>query len=223
MSPKDFIDKIVVYYHDSRSLIINKGSHNIWRGVSHCISSKVEDLFSLFIADNIKNQSLEYVVDKTFSLCKECESIAFRPDLAIIQDNCVTHLFDIKMDMGYKRNVAKDKGFDKHNDLCESFRLSCNQVSYKDVDGKKRVLCVSKDIVYRVVVISESNMQKLFLDKIIQYVKTLKYVDIYFLTKDAHPNNYNGRYPNINLNEFNLLLGDVKKDVSSFRITSCIE
>ena len=67
MTNQDFIYAICDFYKESRKLMVNPGDYNIWRGVSHSISSQSEDLFALFIAEKLNDPSLEFIVDQTMS------------------------------------------------------------------------------------------------------------------------------------------------------------
>ena len=92
--------------------MINPGDYNIWRGVSHSISSQSEDLFALFIAEKLNDASLEFIVDKTMTFkMSGKKSIQFRPDLAIVKNGILTHSIDLKMDMGYKRRYFETPKF----------------------------------------------------------------------------------------------------------------
>ena len=66
MTNLHFIETIIEYYKDSRDLTVDKGDFNIWRGVSHSVSSKSEDLFAKYVATNLNNSKLEFIVDKSF-------------------------------------------------------------------------------------------------------------------------------------------------------------
>lgn len=212
MTSKDFISNICEFYKESRKLSIESTQYNIWRGVNHSISSKSEDLLALFIAKNLADNTLEFIVDKTMT-CKipNQNSLQFRPDLAIVKNGILTHSIDLKMDMGYKRRYFETPQFRDEEKKFNRFRSQTFEtVSYKK-NNKRVELKVSPKITNQIVVISEKNAGKLSnrLD-MIDAISKMEWVNIYYLTAGAHPNNYDGESPIINENEFLKLIDDIK-------------
>jgi len=213
MTNRYFIKSIIEYYRESRKLTIEKGTYNIWRGVNHSISSQSEDLFALMIAEELQNNSLEFIVDKTMSLKIQGEkSIQFRPDLAIVKDGKLTHIIDLKMDMGYKRRYFETPEFKKEAKKFEILRTqSFLEVTYNRGAEK---LKVSKNIINQVVVISEKNEGKSTnRTEMIDAIDKLDWVNIYYLTGDVHPNNYSDTtLKDIRINDevFDKLFKDIK-------------
>ena len=218
MTNLDFIKSIIKYYEASRELTVNKSEFNIWRGVSHSISSKAEDLFALFVAERLNNRELEFIVDKTFTLySNEYGRIQFRPDLAIVKNGKITHIIDLKMDMGYKRSYHETEAFEKEKLKFEIFRRQkFSQVSYKMGKQSTR-LTVSKNIINQIVVISEKNEGKENnrID-MINCIDKLDWVNIYYLCGGVHPNNYaDNTLEEIKINDsqFELLMSDIQKNL----------
>lgn len=219
MTQQEFINTIINYYRISRNLTIVPGNHNIWRGVSHSISSKTEDLFALLIASNLFDNSLEFIVDKTMSYkLTGQKSIQFRPDLAIIKDDTITHILDLKMDMGYKRRYHETKEFNAEKIKYETFRnQNFESISYKTGKKSKRTLKISPNIVNQIVVISEKNGGKTTnRTDMIELISSLNWVKIYYLTRGVHPNDYNDDILvdiEINELEFNRMLNDIRANL----------
>ena len=217
MTDHEFIDIICDFYLESRELAVDPNEHHIWRGVSHSISSKAEDLFALFVAERLMDDSLEYIVDKTFSFrSDEGKSIQFRPDLAIVHDSTITHIFDLKMDMGYKRRLFETDRFEQSGEMFEFLRSGkVESVSCRETNKIDRILQISQNVINQIVVISEKNGgKKANMTEMIETVNELDWVNLYYLTRDVHPNNYNGRQPVLNHSEFERLFQDIKQQLS---------
>ena len=99
MKEFEFIKGIVEHYHAARSLTIPQP--NLRRGRSHAISSIVEDLFGAFIASKYSDH--EFLVDQPITFQIEGKSKTLYPDLVMIKDGMIKHMFDVKMDLGWKR------------------------------------------------------------------------------------------------------------------------
>lgn len=216
MTNREFIQEIVNYYIDSRRLSVDIGAYNIWRGVSHSISSKAEDLFAKLVAEELKMKDLEFVVDKTMSFKMPGEnSIQFRPDLAIIKDGTLTHVFDLKMDMGYKRRYHETEKFKDEEKKFQIFRTqSFERVWFNTGYRQARELSVSNKIINQIVVISEKNEGKEDnRTDMINSIEELDWANIYYLTGKVHPNNYSENTMDeilVNEEEFKRLFLDTK-------------
>lgn len=215
MTKEEFIYEILAYYRESRKIIVDPGEYNIWRGVRHSISSKAEDLFSLFVAKELKDKSLEFIVDKTWTLNIDGHKIInFRPDLAIVQSGILTHIIDLKMDMGYKRRYFEDDSF---KNLAKRFALFRNmngglKVSYMHTEPME--VKVSKKIINQIVVLTTANGGKASnRNEMIEAIDKLEWTNIYYLTEGIHLNNYQNISPSINDKEFNRLFNDIRKNL----------
>ena len=213
MTNKDFISTICGFYKESRRLMVDSGDYNIWRGVSHSISSQSEDLFALFIAKKLNDSSFEFIVDKTMTYkMPGKKSIQFRPDLAIINKDVLTHSIDLKMDMGYKRRYFETPEFKTEEKKFIAFReQTFASVSYRMNDTKVE-LNVSPKIKNQIVVISEKNEGKSSnRTDMIEAINTMDWVSIYYLSGGVHPNNYNNELPSVNDVQFERLINDIKQ------------
>lgn len=212
MTDQAFISTICAYYIESRKLIVETNGYNIWRGVSHSISSQSEDLFALFVAEKLNDSTLEFIVDKTMTYKIPGEkSIQFRPDLAIVKNGTLTHSIDLKMDMGYKRRYFETPEFKTEERKFNALRSqNFESVSYKN-EGRKVELGVSSKIKNQIVVISEKNEGKSTnRTDMISAIKGMDWVEIYYLSGGIHPNNYSDETPIVKSEEFEKLIGDIK-------------
>lgn len=219
MTNTDLIESIINYYIESQQLTINRGDFNIWRGVSHSISSRTEDLFALFVAERLDIDGLEFIVDKTFTYKVGTQnSIQFRPDLAIVRNGLITHILDLKMDMGYKRRYHETDSFENERIKFEIFRNNeIEKQIYYTRNRQRTYLNVSQNIINQIIVVSEKNEGRL--DNRISMVRSineLDWVNIYYLTGDVHPNNYSEttlQDIRINETEFDRMFNDINANL----------
>lgn len=219
MTNSKLIEHIIEYYRESQRLTINRENFNIWRGVSHSISSKTEDLFALFVAERLNVENLEFIVDKTMSYkIAGQNSIQFRPDLAIVKNGVITHIFDLKMDMGYKRRYHEMDTFKKERIKFGIFRNNeIEKELYYTLNNIRRYLNISSNIINQIVVISEKNEGRVDnRTSMIESIKVLDWVNIYYLTGVVHPNNYSATtLDDIKINdlEFVRMYDDIKANL----------
>lgn len=91
-SPEDLVKLVAYYYKEARKLTIPHPL--IKRGRSHNISSVIEDIFSLYLSENIKN--ISFYVDQPTTIL---DGKTVYPDILLVdQYNKVTNLIDLKMD-----------------------------------------------------------------------------------------------------------------------------
>tara|TARA_B110001469_G_C9516732_1_gene257322 strand:+ start:162 stop:821 length:660 start_codon:yes stop_codon:yes gene_type:complete len=215
MDGRAFINEIVNYYKQSRKLTVDTNDFNIWRGVSHSISSLSEDLFALMIALELNDKGLEFVVDKTFTLRMfDGQTIQFRPDLAVIKGGEIRVIIDLKMDMGYKRNYHETEAFEKEADKFNLLRLGeYESISYAK-DKRRIPVTVSLCIKNQIVVISEKNEGKAEnRESMINKISALDWINIYYLSGGVHPNTYDVatlKKLTVNQPEFDRLSRDIK-------------
>ena len=213
MTNQDFISQICKFYKKSRELMIEPNGYNIWRGVSHSISSQSEDLFAFFIAEKLNDPSLEFIVDKTISYKMPSQlSIQFRPDLAIVKAGVLTHSIDLKMDMGYKRRYFETPQFKTEQNKFNAFRnQTFESVSYRR-NNTRIELKVSENIKNQIVVVSEKNEGKSTnRTDMIAAINKMDWVNIYYLSGTVHPNNYSSKSPTVNEMQFEKLINDIKQ------------
>jgi hypothetical protein len=108
MTKEEFIHKIQQYRIDAEKLIEGDGGYNIKRGMAHVISGYVEDLFALYVATKIAKKEIEFFVDKVTSIRfnESDKAKSFKPDLSIVNNNVLTHYFDLKTNMGWNRDFV---------------------------------------------------------------------------------------------------------------------
>ncbi|WP_317327409.1 hypothetical protein [Turicibacter sanguinis] len=205
----EYIMSISKLYLKARETVF---SHKrICRGESHSISSQSEDLFALLLASYLKeellyvNQQLSIVDESGFIICKS------KPDVLIMKDDRALNFIDLKMDLGYNRKKFVEFCTQK-NDLMKNI----HRQAFRTKNGKtKEVLhgVIDKKCKYHIPVITDCNIDKKNLQTIIDTVKNLEFVEIYFLTSGKHLNNYDTdmlKGVEINYLEFKILLDNLR-------------
>lgn len=184
MTPKDFIGRVISLYQDAR--ISKYANSKISRGRSHSISSLVEDLFASFLI--ISDQEIDKIlVDQPVFV--EGIVSTFYPDISVIRDGMITAFFDLKMDLGWKRDGLKVL-CEKDKELIQAIRTkSC---TFKDGSTKERgSYVISKSAVYDIVIISDQNIAKTKLESQLEAVAGLDdFVKVHILSRNEHPNTY---------------------------------
>lgn len=193
MTEKELIEKIVTLYKEARvTTILRK---NIRRGRSHSVSSRVEDLFAIYIAEQLEDhngelpENIELLIDQPFTYKIGNKTYSIYPDIAIIQDSNVIKLFDIKMDLGWNRDFFQ---------FCKSKQDLINEIRQKDTKAKdgatkeQRSFCFSNDLKYNIVIVSNENISKAQREKNQKLIKDLdkNKIELFILTQGAHPNIY---------------------------------
>jgi hypothetical protein len=145
--------------------------------MAHTMSGYLEDLFALFIATKISRHDLEYLVDKVTSIrFNESEkAISFKPDLMIIENNIMTHYFDLKSNLGWNRD-AENYLIEKNN-FIQKLKGRNAWITDKVDKSVKRII-ISEDIKYHMVVIFGGNINKKLMDNNIKVGAELEYVKI---------------------------------------------
>lgn len=187
MTNEEFINIVIEYYEKARSLTYKNFNNQLIRGRSHSVSGKSEDLFAYWLADKLNDQNLKYYIDKSLSFYSEVisKTKAIQPDAFIIKDNIVTHYFDIKMDLGWKRDLIEYLNI--KNFLIEEIKQK--ECWYSE--GKKRnYLHFSQDIKYQIVVLSGENISLQKLEANINHASKLEHIELYVLTGNQHLNMY---------------------------------
>jgi hypothetical protein len=183
MNSKILFIKIVELYHEARIPLFK--DRKISRGRSRSISSAAEDLFAKFLISNTK-------VDKIY-IDQPIKTEGFKkqicPDLAIIKNNKITHLIDLKMDLGWKRDGLLD--------FCNKWQSIINDfkgtgLKLRDGESKKDFFYkYRKTLTYNIVIVSAKNISnKKLMSQITESKKNNKDVNVYVLSKGAHPNEY---------------------------------
>lgn len=214
MTQQDFIFKIREAYINARHYAYTpvSNSQSLTRGTSHSISSLVEDLFGCYCAEKINNSSdVTIYIDPQLSFRgtnlknkSGKKSLLIRPDIAIEKNGTINCMFDLKTDLGYKRNELYKQAQERDNQI-EAIKKS----SAKNKDGEtknQKELNFSENLKYIFVIISQGNIKKNNLDDHIRQIRLLNNVEIYLLTTGDHLNTYN-EFPKweINFDDFNKL------------------
>jgi hypothetical protein len=213
MTDREFINEVIKLYREAKELIKGDRGYNIKRGVKKTISGKAEDLFALFIATRLDDPELEFWVEGQLQLGFESQQKSkTKPDLIIIRDGRITHLFELKTDMGYKRTFHTTKGF---SELQERIgRLRNGQFEEATLNGIP--IRVDENLSMHFVVISEINHGRK--DNILGMKKAfdaLDGVNLYYLSKGTHPNSGDRSERDIIINEdaFNRLFDDIQTNL----------
>tara|TARA_B110000114_G_C15036777_1_gene375281 strand:+ start:344 stop:961 length:618 start_codon:yes stop_codon:yes gene_type:complete len=203
MTGKKFIDKVINHKDKANELIEGDGGFNIKRGMAHTISGYVEDLFALFIATNVNCKENEYLVDKVISIrFNENEKAkSFKPDLAIVNNNLLTHYFDLKTNMGWNRHF--DIYLKEKNAFIEKLKNRNAWIRH----NKKEVqeINISEDLTYQMVVVFGWNINKDLLQNNLEIAKNYPNVKVNILyAHDDESNEYS-----VNEKAFNSILKSV--------------
>lgn len=182
MTEVEFFDKIHHKYREANDLIEGDGNFNIKRGMAHTMSGYLEDLFALYLAKKINRTDLLFYVDKVFSirLNPNTKAKSYKPDLMIIDDNRLTHYFDLKSNLGWNRDARHY--LEQKNDLIKNLRGKEAWIRDK-IDGSVQEIIISKDLTYHMVVVFGGNINPETMDENIQLASQLEYVKLDVLHK----------------------------------------
>lgn len=216
MTDKELIDKIIDLYKDARvTTILGK---NISRGRSHSISSRVEDLFAVYISEFLFDNgelpdNTALLIDQPFTYHTN-KTYAIYPDIAVIKDNQVVNLFDIKMDLGWNRDFFP---------FCEEKQELIDEIKGIDVKAKdgatkaQKSYKVSQTIKYNIVIVSNENISQQKRQDNENKIANLdnNKIAVFTLTQDIHPNNYDEKIVKnivIRDNDFTRLKNEIKNN-----------
>lgn len=185
MKDEKFIEEIIQLYFDARECKFQKGNQRIKRGRSHSISSLVEDLFASYISTIIDND-FEIFIDQPISYKISDKSKTIYPDILIAKEGEIFQLWDLKMDLGWKR--------DTFNEFCESKEhlieaLKNKKITLKDSFIKKEYN-LNSSLTYNIVVVSLKNISAKQSKHIQEKLEEVKNVKTYFLTDGFYLNSY---------------------------------
>ncbi len=185
MTNEEFLDQIIVYYEEARHLTCENLNGQIKRGKNHTISGMAEDLFALWLAKKINDNSFEFWVDKPISLEGVEGKKSMQPDIFTVKDDIISTYFDVKMDFGWNRN-ARQYLEDKNNLIADIRGKKCK---YK-IGNQEVIKCFSEKITYQLVVLSGKNISNEKLVKNIECSLGLPFVELYILSGNQHLNMY---------------------------------
>ena len=126
------------------------------------------------------DQPFTYHTNKTY---------AIYPDIAVIKDNQVVNLFDIKMDLGWNRDFFP---------FCKEKQELIDEIKGIDVKAKdgatkaQKSYKVSQTIKYNIVIVSNENISQQKRQDNENKIANLdnNKIAVFTLTQDIHPNNY---------------------------------
>jgi hypothetical protein len=144
------------------------------------ISGYTEDLFALYLATKINRKDLLYLVDKVTSIkfSPKGETTSFKPDVSIINEqNVLTHYYDIKTNLGWKRDLTE--------------YLKEKNVFIDKIRGRKAWIRFSKDntmhitisprLKYKMVVLYGGNINKDQMLENIRLANSYENIELYIL------------------------------------------
>ncbi len=179
MTNQEFVDKINKEYQKANNLLEGNGGYNIIRGTAHPVSGYMEDVFALYMAERINNNSVQYLVDKLISIRfdEKGRTTTFKPDLAILENNELKEYFDLKTNLGWNRNL--EKYLRKKNELISKIkgRNGWIHFSKKNIQG----ITYSNELMYKMVVFNGWNINPDQLAKNIEFASQLENVEIFIL------------------------------------------
>lgn len=185
MTPQIFFKEIVSLYHKARIPLYK--SPRIKRGESRPVPSQVEDLFAKYL-DGIVPENIEILVAPIITFKINNKDSTIKPDICLLRNNVAFAFYDLKMDLGYKRNEFFPN--------CEKYYMRMGELKSivcqtKDgISKNKRKINISKSIRYYVPVISNGNISKSAMNDIVRKFKKLKNSKLYILSTGKHPNTY---------------------------------
>ncbi len=184
MTNKEFIKKLDTHRNTTHDLIEGDGGFNIKRGMGHTMSGYVEDLFAVFIAKKVNSKKKQFLVDKVTSIrFNENEKAkSFKPDLSIIDNNTMTHYFDLKTNMGWNREF--EDYLQKKDDFVKSLRGRTAWISYSEAPIQH--ITISKNMIYQMVVIWGWNINQEILKKNLDSARKFKNLQVNILYHKNH-------------------------------------
>jgi hypothetical protein len=129
------------------------------------------------------------LVDKgiSFRISSNGRAKLFKPDLAIIKDKTLTHYFDLKMDLGWNRDI--ENYLIKKNDFINNLKQVGEAWHTIPINSQAHIK-ISQDLVYQIVVLSKKNGNDDALQRNIELANKLENVSLYILTSGMHLNFY---------------------------------
>lgn len=198
MTQIEFLQEIRDAYLKARKFIYTPkvNIEVLTRGTSHSISSVSEDLFACYCANRVVDPTgLRIFIDPPISFVgttlknkSEKKALLIRPDIALCRNSIVNCVFDIKTDLGFKRKVFIDKAKERNAQM----NFIKSQVAQL-TDGETKIpgtLKIAKDIKFVYVILSEGNISKSILKRLIDDLKALENIEAFVLSEGDHLNSY---------------------------------
>lgn len=211
MTNQQLIDRIrKEYSHSKKALFYSK---KIKRGTKHTISSFTEDLFAKYIDGKIQD-NYEIWIDPQISIDSlKNESgkraLQFRPDICIydIRTNQIKSIFDIKMDLGYKRKEFVEQVDKKIKQLKKiiNHEGKCSLLPEKQFKFKN-------NLYWNYIIVSPGNIPGDQLSSVKNFFKINKQANLFILLKAGHLNDNSPDYkPIANHQDFQKIESELKK------------
>ena len=216
MTTDSFFDEIVSLYNNAAKVSTSFRRANIHRSRQHSISSLSEDLLAAYLFDNLRGLfqdiKLHFMVD--YAIQPDNIGAKLMPDIAIIvekENPIIVSYIDLKTDLGFKREY-----FERLPKISENI-LRIREAEFigpKTQEGNP--ISPSKTIIWRTVVISDTNIPKILLKRNKSEAERWEEVfKLYFLSGDKHPNAKDRGNIKIYEGVFNMLLNDIQKDIQN--------
>lgn len=179
----------------------NTNGYTIKRGMAHVISGYLEDLFAVYIAENIKDRTLRYYVDKVTSIRLENikKAISFKPDLSIVKNETLTHYFDLKTNLGWNRDFVQY--LEIKNNFIDSIKGKKAWIRW---DESVEEIYISNTLKYQMVVLYGWNINQERLHENLQKASSYKNVEVHILSHQSSEDN------KPNLEAFSKILNSIK-------------
>lgn len=183
MTKEEFFERIIDFYQESRKVSVE--ASNIHRGRSASISSKLEDLTAAFINEAIPRNCVFYT-DQPITL----NGTTRYPDILIQEsDGTLSHLVDVKTDLGWKRNKMFEYS-EKWDKIIENSKGQ--HVNFKSgIDKKNLTGRISEKLKLHVVIASLKNSGSQLKSDYENIKASYSNIEIYILSQGIHPNDYN--------------------------------
>ena len=179
MTEQEFVDKVNKQYSIAGNLHEGNGGYNIYRGTSHVISGYLEDLFALYMAEKNDRKDYQYLVDKLLSIrfSKNGRATSFKPDLTILNNNIVTHYYDLKTNLGWNRDL--EKYLKEKNDLIQ--RIQGKEAWIHFSNGRVQNITFTKHLKYQIVVFNGWNINPDHLAINVEFASRLENIEFHIL------------------------------------------
>jgi hypothetical protein len=179
MTAQEFVDKVNQQYFIAHNLHEGDGGYNIIRGMAHTVSGYLEDVFALYMAQKIDNKDFQYLVDKLLSIrfSKNGRATTFKPDLTILNDNVVTHYYDLKTNLGWNRDL--EKYLKQKNELIERIKGRNGWIHFSKENVQN--ITFSKNLKYEIVVFNGWNINPEHLSINVNFAATLENLEFHVL------------------------------------------
>jgi hypothetical protein len=188
MTPYGFLKEIIERYHNAR-LPIHPHAQ-IFRGESRCISSEVEDLFANYLANKLPENIIVYV-NQIITAGSKSSRQRMKPDLVLVKDQSILAIFDLKMDLGYKRGGFIDY-WRERNAQIPLLHTQVFSLFEKSGSSKTRKFYrFSENAMLFYIIISDQNISERVFRQILETKSKMEYSDIFVLSSYLHPNAYN--------------------------------